>query len=403
MLERVMIISGETSGELYGSLLAKELLSRNHSLQIIGVGGERMIASGVVLVSTISSSFGLVEALKTYRKVKEIYKTVIDSIKSFRPQLIILIDYPDFNLRVARVAKKLGIKVLYYVSPQIWAWRYSRIKTIKNLVEKIALILPFEEDIYRNANIPHEFVGHPVMDEIRNFMLSKGICDIDALTFEEKLTEIRQSVKKEIGLTPYKPTICIMLGSRPNEIERLFPVMIDVIDDLNKHYPTHQLIIPIAPNLENNNIEKIIEKLLHKGCTVLRNKSLESLIVSDAAIVASGTSTLQAALLGVPMIVVYKLSPLTYFIGKRIVKVKNISLVNLILDYFGYNELKVKELIQDDANRINIVKELSQILDDLEYRNKIIKGLKIVREPFLNKMASARVAEIVFELLGNNA
>jgi lipid-A-disaccharide synthase len=237
------------------------------------------------------------------------------------------------------------------------------------------------------------------MDEIRHFLAFYGIYDLDNSTFERKLTEIRQSIKKRIGLAPDKPSISIMLGSRSNEIERLSSIMIEFVNELNKHYPDHQIIIPIAPNLEN--VEQMINEFSRKGCIVLRNKPLESLAVSDAAIITSGTSTLQAALLGVPMIVVYKLSPITYFIGKNVVRVKNISLVNLILDFFGYEELRVKELLQSDVNVENIMKELSKILDDLEYRNKIMKGLKIVREPFLNRKASQRVAEIVEEMVGN--
>lgn len=399
MLERVMIISGESSGELYGALLARELFSKRPDLKIIGVGGERMLKAGVTLISTVSGSFGLIETLKTLKKIRKTYKTVVESIKTFKPNIVVLIDFPDFNLKIAKIVKEIGIKVLYYVSPQIWAWRYSRIEKIKRYVDKMALILPFEEEIYRNANIPCEFVGHPVMDEIKRFLKSRGIFEISDL--DRQIGEIKPYIKKEIGLYPDKPSIAIMLGSRLSEISRLTPVAEDLVVNINKTYPNYQVIIPVAPNLENRYVDKIMGTFERLGCNVLYNESVKSLIASDIAVIASGTSTLQSALLGVPMVVVYRLSPITYFIGRRVVKIKDISIVNLILENFNERELKVRELIQDDVTVENIMKEIS-LLNDPSYRAKIIKGLNIVRDSFLNKEATTRVGEIVEELSGDS-
>jgi lipid-A-disaccharide synthase len=396
MLERVMIISGESSGELYGSLLAKELFTINPNLKIIGVGGERMLAAGVSLISTISSSFGLIETLATIAKTIKTYKTVINSIKTFKPEILVLIDFPDFNLKIAKIAKKYGIKILYYVSPQIWAWRYNRINLLKKFVDKMALILPFEEDIYKNAHIPYEFVGHPVMDEIKSFLSSKGIYKVEEL--EERILEIRFQIRKEIGLIIDRPTITIMLGSRRSEINRLLRTIVDFINNVKEKNPDYQFIIPIAPNLDKRVVNRIKSTFNKYNCHILYNESIKSLIASDVAVITSGTSTLQAALLGIPMVVIYKLSPLTYFIGKKLVEVKNISIVNLILDYLGKGNLKVKELLQKEVNTENIYKEIELLLDNSSYRDKIIEGLKIVRKPFFEREASLRVAKIVEEL-----
>lgn len=396
MLERVMIISGESSGELYGSLLAKELFARNPDLKIIGVGGEKMLEAGVSLISTVSGSFGLIETLKTFKKTLKNYKTVIDTLRAFRPDTLVLIDFPDFNLKVAKKAKEYGIKILYYVSPQIWAWRYNRIKIIEKLVDKMALILPFEEDIYKKANIPHEFVGHPIMDEIREFFIKRDVNNID----KHLLEEIKPLVKKEIGLDPERPAITIMLGSRSSEIIRLSNALLDFVKAMRKRYSDYQILIPVAPNLDNSLIKEIKTQYERYNCTVLYNDPIRSLLASDVAVITSGTATLQAALLGIPMVVVYKLSPLTYFLGKRLIKVKNISIVNLILDYLGKADYKVKELLQRDVNQENIMNEIRLLMEDSFYRSKILKGLEIVRRPFLDKEASKRVAKIIEELSG---
>ncbi len=394
MLERLMIVSGESSGELYGALLAKTLKDRNPEVSIIGVGGERMQSSGVNLISMISSSFGITEAIKTYSEIKGTFKKVVSALKSFNPQVIVLIDYPDFNMKVAREAKKLGIKVLYYVSPQVWAWRKGRVNTIGKLVDKMAVILPFEEEIYRNADIPCEFVGHPVLDEIREVINGSGFRIQDIET-----EELKAAVRKELGLIPDRPVMTLMPGSRAHEIKRLLPVMSDVIRKMEERYPNYQFVMPIAPNLSHdalslmNELEKNTDHELR-----FRRHAIKTLIASDIAVIASGTSALQAALVGVPMVVVYKLSPLTYFIGRLIVKVKHISLVNILLDYIDGQGLRVKELLQKDANIENIVEELSRIITDSNYRNEMVSQMTKVRELFIDREASLRVASIVEEL-----
>jgi lipid-A-disaccharide synthase len=401
MLKRVMIISGESSGELYGSLLAKTLKIRNPSIEITGVGGEMMESVGVKLISRISSAFGTVEAIKKYNEIRNTFKSIISVLKSFAPQVLILIDYPDFNIRVAKEAKKLGIKILYYVSPQIWAWRKGRIKVIGRLVDMMAVILPFEEEIYRQTGIPCEFVGHPVVDEIREVLKELGVRSSELGVQNLITNDLKVKVKGELGLIVDKPVMTLMPGSRTHEIKKLLPVMLEVMEEMKVRHPDYQFVIPVAPNLSHdalsiiNELEKNTHHALH-----FTHHAIKALMSADLAVIASGTSTLQAALLGIPMTVVYKLSPLTYCIGKLIVKVKHIALVNVILDNSLKNSdgIRVRELLQKDVCKENIMNEISRIINDMGYRNNMLSQFQKVREFFLDKNASLRVAEIAEEM-----
>ncbi|MDI6800791.1 MAG: lipid-A-disaccharide synthase [Thermodesulfovibrionales bacterium] len=398
-LKRVMIITGESSGELYGSLLAKELKAQNPELSVIGVGGERMEASGVHLISRISSAFGISEAVKTYSEIKRTFQKVTVSLRSFRPQVIVLIDYPDFNIRVAREAKKLGIKVLYYVSPQVWAWRRKRVKVIGRLVDRMAVILPFEEEIYKQHDIPCEFVGHPVLDEIREIISEVRSQKSEAGNLDIDRQETKIKVRKELGLISDRPVLALMPGSREHEIKKLLPVMFDAADSIRKRYPDYQFVLPIAPNLNNSSLSAINSELKRFDHLHLRiaGSSIKSLLASDVAVIASGTSTLQAAILGVPMVVVYKLSPLTYLAGRLIVKVRHISLVNILLERSIRDESgpRVKEMLQNDVNKENIMKELSRIIEDSAYNNMMRSQFEKVKGLFTDRRASFRVAEII--------
>jgi len=208
-MNTVMIVTGESSGELYGSLLAKALKSKWPDLHIIGVGGERMIEAGVELISRTSDAFGLVEAVSAYRRVKATFDKTVNIMKKVMPDVLVLIDYPDFNLKVAKVAKLLGIKILYYVSPQVWAWRKGRIKKIVSLVDRMAVILPFEEEIYKSAGVPCEFVGHPILEEIESVLQSSGKFSILSTTHGQSVfnKKLRTYFKTTLGLDSYKPLL----------------------------------------------------------------------------------------------------------------------------------------------------------------------------------------------------
>ena len=423
-MNAVMIVTGESSGELYGSLLAKELKSRKPDLRIIGVGGERMDKAGVELVSSTSDALGLVEAVSAYRKVSDAFKKTVNSIKKLRPAVVVLVDYPDFNIRIAKVAKSFGTKILYYVSPQVWAWRKGRVKKIASIVDRMAVILPFEEEIYRDAGLKCEFVGHPVLEEIESILDSEvknlppphaplaNNPPIPPLVkggkggFERSRnveiigSGLRTYFKAALGLNPDKPLLSLLPGSRHNELSRLLPLMIDVVRQFKSDHEInsaadYQFCIPLAPNTDEKRYGDHLGALEQEGVFIKKGESVKVLAASDMAVVASGTATLQTAFLEVPMVVVYKLSPITYHLAKRVLDVKYISLVN-ILSGRGV----VTELLQDQANPDEIIKQLKRILFDAKYREDMLDSFKLIKEPFSGKKPSTRVAEIVMEMAG---
>lgn len=372
----VLIVAGESSGELYGSLLAKEIWKLRPSARILGMGGQRMKEAGVELYSGIPSSFGLLEALSSYKAVRASYKKTIEALKTAVPSVVVLIDFPDFNFRVARAAKKMGIKVLYYVSPQVWAWRRGRVKTMGEISDRIAVILPFEEEIYRKEGVSCEFVGHPIEDEIG------------------QLTGDREAVLRQLGIAAEGgPVVSVLPGSRPSELERLFPLSVDVVRALKKEFPECRFVVPLAPNVDFGAYASYIEALRAEGAAVGRSNALSAFLASDAAVIASGTSALQAAFLETPFVVLYKLSPLTYFLAKLILKVKYISLVNIIAG----REI-VPELIQGKASSENAVVHIKRILLDGAHREGMVSAFRDVKGMFGGKRASERVAEMAMEL-----
>lgn len=372
-----MIVAGETSGDLYGALLAEALNKKVPHLRVIGIGGERMQAARVELFSGISSAFGLTEALSSLKSLKETFRKASDAFRTFRPSVVVLIDYPDFNLRLAAEARKQNIPVLYYVSPQVWAWRQGRVTKIAKLVDRMAVILPFEEQIYRDTGLDAEFVGHPILDEMRQIQPDK------------------KSLKAELGLDPERQLISLLPGSRPHELERLLPLLLDTVKRSKQDLPGYQYCLPFAPNSDLIQHKSLIDALQHEGVTINKGKSLKTLAASDYAVIASGTATLQAVLLGLPLVVVYKVFPLTFWLGKRIIKVKHVSLVNILS-----NREVVRELLQKDATVENIMLELKRMMTDTAYRSQMQKAYDEVRKVFAEKNASDRVSDMVIEMAG---
>jgi len=372
-----MIVTGESSGELYGSLLAKALKEKSPDARIIGIGGERMRAAGVEMISGIASSFGISEAIIAYKTLKATFKKALDAIDQFSPQVLVLIDYPDFNIRLAKAAKKKGIKVLYYVSPQVWAWRKGRVKTIAGISDRIAVLLPFEEEIYKGTGVPCEFVGHPILEEI------------------ESMKEDKASLRKALGINEASHVIALLPGSRPHELKSLLPVMIDVVKSFKAEFPDYncRFVMPVAPNVDIDKYRDEINILKDEGVIIRKENAVKVLSTSDMAVIASGTATLQAAFLETPMVVIYKVSPFSYFIAKLIVDVKYVSLINVISGI----EV-VKEFLQSYANAKNIISELKKIMQDKDYREDMINRFRAAREMFAAQKPSARVAEMICEM-----
>ncbi|MEN8265012.1 MAG: lipid-A-disaccharide synthase [Nitrospirota bacterium] len=369
MPKKLMISAGEASGELYGALLSREAKELWPDVRIFGIGGERMESEGVDLIARNSSVIGLTDAAKHLGGLWESYKKAKNAMSYERPDILVLIDYPDFNIPLARKAKAAGIPILYYVSPQVWAWRSGRVKKIASLVDKIAVLFPFEVECYRSASVPCEFVGHPITETI-------------------EVNKTKEELKQGLGLDPGRPVISLLPGSRPAEIQRHLPIVKEVAAIIHKELPGYQIVLPLAQGTVLN--EEVVDYI-----AVFRNRTREVIACSDASAVASGTATLETALIGTPLVVFYRTSFISYRILKFMVKVKFVCLVNLLS-----GKMVVRELLQGEADPKKIFSELKRIINDLPYRENMIVNLDNIREMMGGKKPSARVASIVGEIAG---
>jgi len=364
-----MIVAGEASGELYGALLSRAVKKTWPETEIIGIGGNRMKKEGVRLIASISSALGLSETIRHWRQIMTSFKSAKEALTKQRPDVLVLIDYPDFNIALAKKAKAAGIPILYYVSPQVWAWRAKRVKKIASLVNKMAVLFPFEVEIYKDAGLPCEFVGHPIAETI------------DA-------NQTKDVLKRKLGLDPERKVISLLPGSRPAEIDRHESLIKEAAQKIHRELPEIQIVIPIV---SGTNLSQECPDYVN----VIYDRTSEVVSCSEAIAVASGTATLEAALIGTPMVVFYKLSNLTVFFGKLLLKVKFISLVNILS-----GKEVVRELIQNDASAGNIFTELKRILTDPEYRQNMVLNLHKISELMGRKTASTRVASMIGELAG---
>lgn len=363
------IIAGEASGDLHGSNLIKELIKADTDADIRCWGGDKMKAAGGDLVKHYRelAFMGFTEVLMNLRTIFRNLKFCKEDILQYKPDALILIDYPGFNLRIAAWAKQQGLKIIYYISPQVWAWKEGRVKMMKECIGKMLVILPFEKDYYKNKwNWDVEYVGHPLAEEIE-----------------------RHKAQSTVNRFSDKPVIALLPGSRKQEIAKKLPVMLEV----SKSFPDHQFIIAQAPSVEDDFYRSITGP--YPNVSFVKDQTYNLLLQSKAALVTSGTATLETALFGVPEVVCYKGSFISYQIGKRLVKVKYISLVNLIMD-----RPVVKELIQNDMTAENLKAELLPLLTD-EKRIAAIKkdyaALKALLS--LGGNASAKAASSVVHFL----
>jgi len=374
------MIAGEASGDLHGSLLVKEMLSLDPTLQVYGVGGEKMKKEGVELIadSKEMAVVGITEVLLKLKSIYRIYRKLKNSLTIHSPSLVVLIDYPDFNLRFAREAKKKNIPIVYYISPQVWAWRKGRIKKIGRLVKKMIVIFPFEKKIYEEANIDVDFVGHPLLDLIRSQFS-------------------REEAFQKFSLTSGITTIGLLPGSRMHEVKRHLPQMIEAISLISKQISPVQFIIPVAPGLNWEEVQNLVGSK-RENIRVVENNIYDVMRISDLVVVASGTATIEAAIMGAPMIVVYRVSPLTYLIGKILIKVKNIGMVNIIA-----GETIVPELIQKNVTPEKISGAVVRILENPSKQEEIKRALNRLKEKIGNPGASFRAAQIIIRLLQGHA
>ncbi|RWX03659.1 lipid-A-disaccharide synthase [Flavobacterium cerinum] len=365
------IIAGEASGDLHGANLMKELFKQDPEANIRFWGGDLMQQAGGTLVKHYRdlAFMGFAEVIQNLKTILNNIKFCKQDILSFQPEVIIYIDYPGFNMRIAEWAKKQGFKNHYYISPQIWAWKESRIKAIKRDVDHMYIILPFEKDFYeKKHNFAVEFVGHPLIDAIHN-----------------RKTTDPASFRKEHNLDD-RPVIALLPGSRKQEIAKMLEGMLSVVND----FPDYQFVIAGAPSQDYSFYQQFLGS---SSVKFISNKTYDLLSISHAALVTSGTATLETALFKVPELVCYKGNWISYQIAKRIITLKYISLVNLILD----KEI-VKELIQDDFNKKNIKAELQKILAP-DYRANLLNQYDLLEQQLGGIGASQKTAALIIKHL----
>lgn len=373
---RIMIVAGEASGDIYGAELVREAHLLSQGLHFFGIGGSRMREAGVTtLVDTADMAvMGLVEVVKHFGVISSAFFKLKNILLNDPPELLILIDYPGFNIRLAKIAKKAGVKILYYISPKVWAWKAGRIRTIAAAVSQMAVIFPFEVPLYEKAAVPVSFVGHPMLDLV-NVSMSR---DEAAVSF---------------GLDPSRKTVGLFPGSRRSEIERILPAIIAAAELLQKSFPDMQFVLPLASTLSEKDLLPHLE--LSRIKPVITSQRIHDLIrACDSIISVSGTVTLEIALIGTPMVIIYRLAPITYQVARRVVKIKYIGLCNIVAD-----RSLVKELIQGEANPEAIAAETGMILTNEAYRKTMTAELATIRKKLGGGGAAARTASLALDLI----
>ncbi|MBL7765618.1 MAG: lipid-A-disaccharide synthase [Chitinophagaceae bacterium] len=361
---KYFIIAGEASGDLHGSNLIKELNALDPGLEIVGWGGDKMKAARCKILKHIDelAFMGFAEVISNIGRILRNFKQCKKQISEFKPDVVIFVDYPGFNLRMAKWVKQRGYSTAYYISPTVWAWKENRVKTIQKYVDRMICILPFEKAFYAKWGYEAEYVGHPTVEVVR-------------------------SEKGKPQALPDEKVIALLPGSRKQEISKMLPIMLEVIES----FKDFKIIIAQAPNLKDEVYEPFLKG---RSIHLLQHRTYDILKIADAAIVTSGTATLETALFRVPQVVCYIANPISYSIARRLVKVKYISLVNLIL-----NRESVRELIQSDVTVESITTELSMLLKDEKRRKEILDDYEEL-EKLLSRdgTASRKAAEIVWQL-----
>lgn len=377
--KNVLMIAGEASGDLHGASLIRELKKLDGSLKIFGIGGDRMQAEGMEVIYHINKMafLGFVEVIKHLPFIKKVQRDLITEVKRRQVNEVVLIDYPGFNLNIAKKLKnlkpELNLKLIYYISPQVWAWGKGRVNKIRELFDKVLVVFPFEEKFFKEKNVDAEFVGHPLIQEISGYSFIS-----------------RNLLNKKYNLDPVKEILLILPGSRKQEVKSIFPEAIKAASRLAVELDM-QIVVACSSSID----EKVFYELTkEKNFKIIKDQTYDLLNLAKFGIVKSGTSTLEAGLLQLPMVIVYKTSKLTYTIGKFLVKIKNIGLVNIVLD-----EQVIPELIQNDADADNIYNKALNILSDEILMNQIKNKLSEIKDILGNKNAPQNAAKIIYSLI----
>jgi lipid-A-disaccharide synthase len=373
----VLIVTGEASGDLHGANLIRAARELEPTLQFFGVGGSRMAAAGceILVRGEEIAVMGLVEIIGHFPVIRRAFKRIKALLQGpLRPDALVLIDFPEFNLRLAKAAKQAGVPVLYYVSPQVWAWRRGRVKKIAAVVDRLAAIFPFEPELYQGLDIQVEYVGHPLLDEFH-------------------VSTERGAYLEALGIDPARPVVGIFPGSRRNELRYNFAVMLEAAALVMQRQPDTLYLLPVAPSFSRHDLEGLLADR-DLPVTLVEGNIYDAANACDAVLAVSGTVTLQVALVGTPLAIVYKMAPLTYAIGRRLVKVPYIGLANIVA-----GEGVAREFIQEQATPASLAEEIVRMLTDQDYARQVRLGLSKVRARLGNPGCSGRVAELLLSLL----
>lgn len=380
----VMISCGEASGDLYAGALARELRRQQPDVRLVGFGGDHLRAAGADLVGDYRglTVTGLVEALRVLPTAWRMQRALIARARAERPDVLVVIDFPDFNFRLARAIRDLGVPVVYYVCPQLWAWRTGRVRALKTLAAKALVIFPFEPAFFEAAGVPVEFVGHPLLDLV-------------------PASSERAAILRDAGLAADAPVVGLLPGSRPNEVERILPTLLDALPAIRARVPRTQFLLARAPHLS----DALFEAVSPTGpspVTMLTSRADDVLAASDVVVTASGTATVQAAIHEKPMVIVYRLSPLSYHVGRRFVHVDTYGMVNLVA-----GERVAPELIQDGFTADAVATETIRFLTDEAAAARARRQMHDVRvklgEPGASARAARRILDVCRERSGGRA
>jgi lipid-A-disaccharide synthase len=367
---RLLLSCGEPSGDLYGGELLRHLRALEPGLTVMGLGGDHVQSQGAHLVAHVRelAVVGLLEVVRHLRRLRGIFGRLLAEVDRERPDVAVLVDYPDFNLRLARELKRRGIPVVYYISPQVWAWRRGRIRTIRETVTRMLVIFPFEERLYQEQHVPVTFVGHPLVDLVGP-------------------APDRHDLLEGLGLRPEATVVSLLPGSRPQEVAHNLPPLVGAAAEMIRRRPDLRFLLAVAPALDRTAVRAPFGPL---PVTAVQGQTMAALEAARVAVVASGTATVEAALLGTPMVVVYRVSPATYVLGRPFVRVPHFAMVNLIAE-----KRVVPELIQGDFTPDRVARETLSLLDDSSRLKEMRDHLLTVRRRLGEPGASARAAAAV--------
>ena len=373
-MPRIFIVTGEASGDLHGANLAGAIRALRPDVELIGVGGSRMQAAGVALLPGIKrvDTMGVSLGLAHLRAGIHNLFTLAQYLRCATLDAVVFIDHPGINLRLARVAKWVGHRVIYYIAPQVWAWAAIRMRLIRRRVDHAVVILPFEEALYRQAGVRCTFVGHPLLDEV-------------APSYD------RDALRKRFGLDASAPVVGLLPGSRESEVRTLFPAMLQAAAQLARRHPGTQFVVAQAPSIAGELLSSLSAEA-GVPVQVVQNQASEVMASSDVLLVASGTATLQAAVIGTPMVLAYRVPWLTYWLARWLIRIQWIGLVNIVA-----GRSVVPELIQQDATPERMCEEASRLLADGQAAGRMRAELRKVREALGSPGASTRAAEVVLE------